>query len=189
MLEENLSHIILKMNEGSDKNSSNLVNKAPDSSASPMATRSQTGSRPTSKRYSDGTPKNVVESSGGGFVGSSLVSEVRPPLVVNDPILHTGVTDCADGDGNIAAESSANGGIGVSDDPCDGGSELIGEDILLADVDVAEYVKELRELEKKMDRSDLAEGTMSASTLSKGHQRRRNKSEESLLSHLAKLCK
>ena len=71
----------------------------------------------------------------------------------------------------------------------DNEGEDIGSDVLLSQVDVSEYVKEIQEMEKKMDRSELEEGTMSATTLSKSHARRRDRTEESFLSHLAKLCK
>ena len=52
-------------------------------------------------------------------------------------------------------------------------------------VDLAEYMEEIRELEADVDRSELADGTLSASGVTKNHVIRRQRVEDSFLNTLS----
>ena len=105
-----------------------------------VVTRSMTGS----------TPGNRTKSIGGvGNAGNDSASSVPGHR-----------TDAVEETGGIAPLPSWSESEGEKNDsliPVEGSvaGELTEEDCLLCDVDVTEYLKELRELEKKVDRSDL----------------------------------
>lgn len=161
-----------------DRNDNPIGPPAPPSPEGSMITRSQTGSTPSSKRKKKASD------------AEEAVKEAASAPIPDDILNRCGDSNACSGSGGIASIPtwSASEEETSLAAPSEGTGEQKEEDCLLNDVDVEEYVKELRELEKKVDRSELADGTMESSTLSKGHAKRRCKSEESFIRHLGNVC-
>ena len=140
-----------------------------------VVTRSMTGSTPGNRTKSIGGVGKNAGSDVPASVPGHRIDQLETETGGIAPLPSWSESEGEKNDSLIPVEASVAG-------------ELTEEDCLLCDVDVTEYLKELRELEKKVDRSDLADGTMTSTTLSKSHSKRRFKSEESFLSHLAKVC-
>ena len=57
------------------------------------------------------------------------------------------------------------------------------------EVNLADYISDLRGMEANVDRSDLGDNVMSANTITKDHVTRQNRTEVSFIKCLSEVCK